>query len=107
DWVFRFFNYIGFPADQIPRPDRVNQSFAPWVLIARMATNRVLTAENEETETRKHKIIKRLKNNNDSCSPAQFIFSQSVATKLESQFQEDKKFLSREFGLELPSPNIS
>jgi hypothetical protein len=107
EWVRRFLTYIGFPTEEIPLPSTANQSFAPWVLIARMASNKVLVADDRPTEILKHKIIRRLARSSDAHSSSQFIFSRDVATDLESTFAEDRKYLARAFQIELPTPRLS
>lgn len=107
DWVMRFFTYLGFAPEQIPRPSTANQSFAPWVLIARMAINNVLTAGDEETASLKRQIVNRLRKPDESCLPAQFLFSRSVAEELKERFDGDRAYLMRKFGIELPVPKIA
>lgn len=106
DWVSRFLGYVGFPADRIPEASNANRSFAPWVLVARMASNRILAGNDSQMERTRQRIIRNLKRVEGCYAAAQFIFSKDIAAEMESVFREDRIFLSKEFGIQLPTPQI-
>lgn len=100
-WTDRFFAYIGFPADEIPKIDMRHVALSPKVLIALAATNETVRSKDNR---RKFRLA--FAAMPESKTPSRFIFGQEAARTAEVLFSEDRKFLFDEFGIKIVGPDV-
>jgi hypothetical protein len=97
-WTMRFLSYVGFRSDDVPRSQSTNVSPSVKALIAKLSANRTLESADE-----RHRFLRLLKQMPGYAAPSEFIFGSDAVAAAEPRFSEDRSFLRREFGLELPN----
>lgn len=100
--VARVLGHLGFQPEQIPETPARNVSLSSKGLIATLAANRVGGAREE-----RERFVSALRRMPRFFAPSQFIFGPGAAAEAERTFAADREFLSKQFAVELPSPDLN
>jgi hypothetical protein len=101
-WTERFFGYLGFQPDQIPRSEMKNVSIGTNVLIAKIAANQVVSSKEDRL-----RFMSAFDEMPEYRKPSGYIFGREAAAQADAMFAADRKFLADEYGLQLNPPDIA
>ncbi len=102
DFVQRFLSHIGVSDARPIDNERRNISLSVKGLIATLAANNVA-----QTAADRHRCDSAIRRLRPFFAPSGFIFGREAAEAAELRFRDDRRFLSDEFGIELPSGDLA
>jgi hypothetical protein len=100
-WVERFLLRLGFSEHHLPDVPAKNVSLTPPTLIARLAANRIIRSPSKRKD-----FAESVRNLRRAPRRAGSIFHRETIAEVEALFRIDRQFISEEFGITLPQPNL-
>lgn len=101
-WVGRFMQHVGFRDEDIPAVPSALVSLSPKIIIANLAIKRIAPSGGAVG-----RYLRAFRKMPESRTESKFIFSPAAAAIAEPCFAEDRAYLLREFGIELPAPDLA
>jgi hypothetical protein len=101
DFLYRFLSHIGLDRPESIRNERRNVSLSVKGLVATLAAN--LVAASAQDRARYFAELKRIRPFFAASGP---IFGRQATMEAEVHFRADRERLSREFGVEMPAPDL-